>query len=93
MVSNVGILTVRWWVCFVGYLYEIRNLFNLEGIKMCKKSKDKRYRIVVQVAIWDAGRTRVYRYERQTVLIAAKSPQKALQKLCVQGTVLKIIAG
>jgi hypothetical protein len=64
----------------------------MEGIKMCK-SKDKRYRVVVQVAIWDAGRTRVYRYERQTVLIAAKSPQKALQKLCVQGTVLKIIAG
>lgn len=60
---------------------------------MCKKSKDKRYRIIVQVAIWDYAHTRVYGYERQTVLINAKSPTKALQKLAVNGTVLKVIAG
>lgn len=65
----------------------------LEGLKMCKKSKDKRYRIIIQVAIWDYAHTRVYRYERQTVLINAKSPTKALQKLAVNGTVLKVITG
>ena len=62
-------------------------------LTMAKKSKDKRYRIIVQVGIWNSTMTRVYRYERQTVLVTAKSAKKALEKACVKGTVLRVVQG
>ncbi len=60
---------------------------------MKKKSKDKRFRIIVQVGIWNSTMTRVYRYERQTLLVTAKSAKKALEKACVKGTVLRVVQG
>lgn len=60
---------------------------------MAKKSKDKRYRIIIQVGVWNKDYTMVYRYERQTLLVSAKNPQKALQKVCVKGTVISIHVG
>lgn len=58
---------------------------------MCKKvSKDKRYRIILQVAVWNADHTKVYGYERQTLLVKAKSPQKAIEKAGTSHAVLMV---
>lgn len=58
---------------------------------MCKKkSNDKRYRLVLQVAVWNSGCTRVVRYERQTLLVKAKNPTKAVEKAATNATVLKV---
>lgn len=58
---------------------------------MCKKvSKDKRYRIVLQVAVWNYDHTKVYGYERQTLLVKAKSPQKAIEKAGTSHAVLMV---
>ena len=52
--------------------------------------KDKRYRIVIQVGIWNKSHTKIYRYERQTLLVSAKSPMKALEKANTIHTVLSV---
>lgn len=94
MVSCMGISSdsVR-GIPLRGILRNTVVLLNGEGIIMAKKSKDKRFRIIVQVGIWNSTMTRVYRYERQTVLVTAKSAKKALEKACVKGTVLRVVQG
>lgn len=55
---------------------------------MCKK--DKRYRIILQVAVWNSDHTKVYKYERQTLLVKAKNPQRALEKAGTSHAVLMV---
>ena len=55
-----------------------------------KATKDKRYRIVIQVALWNYQHTRVTGYERQTLLVNAKSPKRALEKANTLHAVLKV---
>ena len=91
-----GISDSVWGIPLRDILHAIIVCYRLQngGIKMAKgKSKDKRYRIIIQVGVWNKDYTRVYRYERQTLLVSAKNPQKAIQKVSVRGTILKVIAG
>ena len=55
-----------------------------------KATKDKRYRVVIQVAIWNYQHTRVTGYERQTLLVKAKNPTKAVEKANTLHSVLKV---
>lgn len=55
---------------------------------MCKK--DKRYRIILQVAVWNKAHTKVYGYEKQTLLVKAKNPKKAIEKAGTSHTVLMV---
>lgn len=55
-----------------------------------RRTKDKRYRVILQVAIWDYAHTRVIRYERQTLLVKAKNPTKAVEKAGTNSPVLMV---